>query len=164
MSAAAMATFSDSTGGRIGIVTVSLAAARASPEMPAPSPPRTIAVGPRRSTRGSGAPPRGTAAIRRTRASRAAAITSCSVPRAATGTRKVPPIAPRSAFHPKGLADPSIVTMPLAPQAAAVRTIAPTLPGSWRPARTSTSCRAPAKAARRSGGCVCAMATTPDGC
>src|SRR6185295_10427632 len=68
----------------------------------------------------------------------ASRITSSSVPRAATGRWKVPPIAPRSAFHPNGFAEPSTAITPVAPHAAAVLTIAPTLPGSCSPARIST--------------------------
>ena len=76
--------------------------------------------------------------------------TSASVPRAPTGSRNVPPIAPRSAFQPNGFADPSTATTPVAPQAAAARTIAPTLPGSCSPARTSTSGLGLTPMARRS--------------
>lgn len=62
MSAAATATLSDSTAGRIGMLTNSAAVPITGSVTPAPSAPRTIAVGARRSSCGSGVPPRGTAA------------------------------------------------------------------------------------------------------
>ena len=103
-------------------------------------------------------------AARRARAPRP--TTSASEPRAAIGRRKVPPIAPRSAFQLNGFAEPSIATTPDAPNAAAARTIAPTLPGSCSPARTSTSGRSVtvAMTTRTSVGRARAIATTPDGC
>ena len=125
-----------------------------------------MAVGSRRSSSGSGVPPRGTAATRRTPSSFAEATTSASDPRAAIGRRNVPPIAPRSAFQLNGLAEPSIATTPDAPNAAAARTIAPTLPGSCSPASTSTSGRSVtvAMTTRTSAGRARAIATTPEGC
>ena len=86
--------------------------------------------------------------------------------REAIGTRNVPPMAPRSAFQLKGLAVPSRAITPDAPNAAAVLTIAPTLPGSCSEARTSTSGRSDRVdiTTRTSAGRARAMATTPDGC
>src|SRR5258708_5743927 len=166
MSAAAIATLSDSTRACIGIVTVSCSAAMVTADTPAPSPPSTIAVGSRRWTFGRGVPPRGTAAMRRTPSSRADATTSDSEPRAAIGSRNVPPMPPRSAFQLNGFADPSIATTPDAPNAAAARMIAPTFPGSCRPASTSTSGRSVtvAMTTRTSVGRARAIATTPEGC
>src|SRR5262249_42045958 len=61
-SAAATATFSDSTGARMGMVSDSSAVVMMALDTPDPSPPRTTAIGRRKSTRGSSVPPRGTAA------------------------------------------------------------------------------------------------------
>ena len=149
----------------MGIVTVSCTAASGGRHA-APSQPRMMAVGSHKSSCGSGVPPRGTAATRRTRRSRADAMTSESEPRAAIGRRNVPPIAPRSAFQPNGSAEPSIATTPDAPKAAAARMIAPTFPGSCSPARTRTSGRSVTVAitTRTSAGRAKAIATTPDAC
>ena len=149
------------------MVTVSCTAAIVVCGTPAPSPPSTIAVGSRRSSFGQRrAAARHGRDQSRTPSSCADATTSDSEPRAAIGRRNVPPIAPRSAFQLNGFAEPSIATTPDAPNAAAARTIAPTFPGSCRPASTSTSGRSVtvAMTTRTSVGRARAIATTPEGC
>ena len=107
ISAAAIATLSDSTGGRIGIVSRSSADATRSSASPAPSAPSRIAAGRVRSASAGVVPSRGTVATTvmparfeprdRRRAS------GCLM---AIGIRNVLPIAPRSAFQPNGSAVP----------------------------------------------------------
>jgi len=59
------------------------------------------------------------------------------------GRWRAAPAEARRAFGEKGLAVPdwpeAAVIAPVAPKAAAVRRIVPTLPGSWTPARTTRS-------------------------
>ena len=61
-----------------------------------------------------------------------------------TGSRRLLPIDPRSAFQPNGSADAPAAIKPVAPPASATRAIAPTFPGSCTSTATTTSGAAPA--------------------
>ena len=89
-----------------------------------------MASGPTRSASTIGRPSRGTAATMRQPPVREASTASSAATPATIGKRSALPIDPRSAFHPKGLAEAPAAMMPVAPAASATRTIAPTLPGS----------------------------------
>ena len=133
MTAAVAAAFNDSTGGSIGILTRSSAAAKISGGNPGPSPPIRMAVGPRRSASNKRRPPRGAVATMRNPSRR---NSSTSAPGAApvllliTGIRKALPMEPRRAFNPNGSAEAPEIITPAAPPASATRMIAPTFPGS----------------------------------
>src|SRR5262245_33238091 len=163
MSAAAIATLSDSTGARIGIVIRASLASISEAGRPGPSPPSRMPQGACRSQWGRGVPPRGTVAKIRSPSARARCITSGSGCLAATGSLKVLPIAPRSAFQPNGSAQASPATTPVAPQASAARIMAPTLPGSCTSLRSSTSCGPRARTSATVAGDRLAIATTPEG-
>ena len=131
----ATAAFSDSTAGEIGIDTFMRAAAAMAAEAPCPSLPTAktkTSAGDARSKRfetpfSPGVPP-----SRSHRSSLPASIASrqaAALPRAKGIVSAVPADA-RSALAPSGSAVPSEISTPDAPNAAATRRIAPTLPGS----------------------------------
>ena len=118
----AIATFSDSTGGRIGIVTRIVGrvdqrvgqAARPRRRAGAPAGARRSHSRQRRAAarnRGEQRDPAQPALPRQRRAA-----IGCAT---AIGSRNVLPIAPRSAFQPNGSAVPAVVMTPVAPQASA---------------------------------------------
>ena len=131
---------------------------------PCPSPPRTRHVGCVRSTASGRTPSRGSSA------------TTCS-PRACdrghelarprrrerrAGGRRCP--SPRAApSSPSGSAEAPTATRPVPPAASAVRTSAPTLPGSCTSVTATTSAGAGAKMRSRAGAGRRASATTPEG-
>src|SRR5262245_23198906 len=78
-----------------------------------------------------------------------------------TGSRRLLPIDPRSAFHPNGSADAPAAIIPVAPPASATRAIAPRLPGSCTSAAATTSGTWPAKTRSSTGAGRAASATMP---
>src|SRR6185503_318701 len=132
--AAAAATLSDSVPAAMGMATRSDAKASSRGETPAPSAPNSQAVSPESTT--SRSPRSARAVAQRTRPlnSRTAAARSstCRMP-----TRKWPPAPARKTFADHGSAHcRSSTTLP-APKAAALRTMAPTLPASCTPSRNT---------------------------
>ena len=123
---------------------------------PLPSLPMRRAAGPAMSTRSAGCAARAVVEKIFTPASRRRWRHSFS-PAASSGTRKTLPAEARTAFGFHALTVPGRLTTPVAPKASAERRIVPRLPGSCRPASTTTSgavsCGPPSKCAHvQSGG------------
>ena len=124
--AAAAATLSDSAPpGRSGIVTSASHSASTSAGRPSRSAPRQSVAAP--SSASSPSPPWATSAARGAGVS--------STPARARGWAKIEPMLARTAFGEKGSAQPGPSTTVPPIRASAVRTIAPTLPGSPTPCR-----------------------------
>src|ERR1700754_2642305 len=119
--AAATATFNDSTGGVIGMVTRASQAATTAADNPGPSPPNSSATGPCHGTESGSAPPRATAAIVRTPALARHATAASTGIDATVGTRSALPMLPRSALHENGLADAPLASAPVIPAASPAR-------------------------------------------
>jgi hypothetical protein len=162
-SAPATATFNDSTGACMGIVTRSSHPASTSSVNPGPSPPTNSNTRPPQSSASGFLPPRGTDAMVFSPNLRAHASSAFGCTPDATGSRRMLPMLPRTAFQANGCADAPHTTAPVAPPASAARSSAPRLPGSC----TSTGATTNASEWRQiSVGCVgvrVTMATIPDG-
>src|SRR5437763_8210905 len=153
--AAAAATFSDSTPPAIGIVTFRVTGTRS----PCASAPNTSACARSTGAPASGSPDSATAP----HTSRP--VRSPADP-PATRIRKTLPAEARTALGPKGSAVPSSTASAGAPAAAAVRAIAPTLPGSCTPSSTSSGqplAWAAASASAKPAGVRWPIAITPWG-
>ena len=158
----ATAALSDSTAGEIGIATRRTAARRRASDGPRPSlpTPRTTTRG-REVTSQIGSPSDSSSQIGWP--ARAIDSTRADTGPRANGTNTAVPALARSAFGPRGSAVPSPTRRPEAPNAAATRRIAPTLPGSWTPSRRRSGPFAPATRSSTDHATSSAQASTPWG-
>ena len=165
----ATAAFSDSTAGEIGIETRRAAAARIAADAPRPSLPTAStntsagASSSKRSTRPSRpgfAPSSSQSGSLPRLDARRGTRPRC---RARTGSRARSRPTPAAPSAPSGSAVPSAISTPDAPNAAATRRIAPTLPGSWTPSSSRSGRRAPRTRSASDHAGSSATASTPCG-
>jgi hypothetical protein len=158
--AATVATFRDSTAPDIGMLSFTSHCSRRVAGRPGPSRPNSSASGFPSSARRKSIPPRGTVAAKRNPRPFSSATVSSSPCPSRMRKRRTLPMEPRSAFGPKGSAEPWVTRRPLAPVASAILAMAPRFPGSWIPTQTTTV-RRPTSSHENSG--RLATASRPSG-